>query len=168
MLQPVRGGTSSVQPSAFKMPPGCSQSRDVCMVLGGNMGHGHCHRPVLLQGHITTHSPQQHRMESHNDLSGSTGISYQAISHPHHPHVSSSSFLHRTQTTSPLLLSQVSTIYLLIIMEPTHLPTHVDWHVLGCLLFHASFLDLNYIFPSDFDLSCSFLCKASHSPSLSS
>ena len=110
--------------------------------------------------------PQQHRMESHNSLSSSTGISYQAISHPHHPHVSNSSSPHRTQTTPLLLLSQVSTIYLLIIMEPTNPSTPVDWHILGCLLVHDSFLDLNYLFPStDFDLSSSFLCKALHSPS---
>lgn len=47
-------GPALHSPWIFTWSQSAAQSRDVCMDFHGNMGHGHWHRPLLLNGHRPT------------------------------------------------------------------------------------------------------------------
>ena len=50
-------GPALGKPQTSTWPPEIAQTRDVHMAFGGNMGHGHRHRPLLLQGHRPRQGP---------------------------------------------------------------------------------------------------------------
>lgn len=95
ILQLVRNGASSAQPSDIKMDPGGSP--DICTAFSDNMGQGHCRRFLLLQGQRPRHGPKgQYWLGPRHGLRWQQELFTSGCSSP--PHISSSSSLHSAQT----------------------------------------------------------------------
>ena len=84
-----------------------AQTRNIHMDFGGNMGHGHSHRLLLLHGHGPRHGPQlQNGLTLHYGLGWQCKLSHEAICP--HLHISSPNSLHSAQTILLLFFSPIS------------------------------------------------------------
>lgn len=81
---------------------------DICMAFGGDMGHGHQHRPLLLHGHRPDMALNGSRNQGLAMASSGSAVSQQAL--PLHSHVSKPTSLHTAQTILFPFLSHYSTL----------------------------------------------------------